>query len=139
MVDIIRSQIVERNHSIEAVRQLLATPELQAITPNLEDDINQIHLSKHFELYINIYKRDCPFEIVATDRYNHTYTDASVTARCDIKAGEEVKYLMEFSVAIDQEQEALLALTDSDFSLIVSSRKKTCSLLLGPARFANHD
>ncbi|KAH7076336.1 hypothetical protein BKA63DRAFT_372990, partial [Paraphoma chrysanthemicola] len=96
-------------------------------------------LRKHFEIYINIYRRDCPFEIVATHRYNDTHINASVIARCDIKAGEEVKYLIGFSVAIDEDQENLLALTDSDFSLIVSSRRKTCSLFLGPARFANHD
>jgi histone-lysine N-methyltransferase SUV420H len=42
-------------------------------------------------------------------------------------------------VAIDHEQEKALALAHNDSSPVVLSRKKTCSLMLGPARFVNHD
>ncbi|KAH4215252.1 hypothetical protein HBI18_254530, partial [Parastagonospora nodorum] len=40
---------------------------------------------------------------------------------------------------VNGKQEEYLTSTDNDFSLVVSSRRNTCSLLLGPVRFANHD
>lgn len=42
-------------------------------------------------------------------------------------------------VAITKEEEKDLDVTRKDFSIVMSSRKKTPSLFLGPARFANHD
>lgn len=37
------------------------------------------------------------------------------------------------------EEEELIKSSRRDFSIVVSSRNKTASLFLGPARFANHD
>lgn len=38
-----------------------------------------------------------------------------------------------------EEEEEMIKSTRRDFSIVVSSRNKTASLFLGPARFANHD
>jgi histone-lysine N-methyltransferase SUV420H len=105
----------------------------------LEDEEDQSHFQQHLQRYINLSKRDCPFEITTTTRYTGTTNEASITARRDIKAHEEIKDLVGIQVVIDDEQERALAFAGSDFSLIISNRRKTCSLLLGPARFANHD
>lgn len=82
---------------------------------------------------------DCPFEVTTTNRYTISEHEASITARRDIRSGEEIKYLTGVQVALTEEQEKTLELARKDFSLVISSRKKTRSLFLGPARFANHD
>lgn len=38
-----------------------------------------------------------------------------------------------------EEEEEVIKSTRRDFSIVVSSRSKSASLFLGPARFANHD
>lgn len=38
-----------------------------------------------------------------------------------------------------EEEEAMIKSSRRDFSIVVSSRNKSASLFLGPARFANHD
>ena len=60
-------------------------------------------------------------------------------ARRDIDKGETIRYLCGNLVAMTEEEEKDLDLTRRDFSIVMSSRKKTPSLFLGPARFANHD
>ena len=94
---------------------------------------------RHLRRYISIYMPDCPFEVNTTNRYTIETHEASITARRDIKKGEAIKYLTGVQVAITKEEEKTLDLTRRDFSIVMSSRKKTPSLFLGPARFANHD
>ena len=89
--------------------------------------------------YINIWLPDCPFEISTTNRYTITNHEAATTARKIIKEGDTIKYLCGNLVAMTPEEEASLDLNRLDFSVVLSSRKKTPSLFLGPARFANHD
>jgi [histone H4]-N-methyl-L-lysine20 N-methyltransferase len=89
--------------------------------------------------YIHIYLPDCPWEVSTTNRYTIDTHEAAVTARKYIKKGEVVKYFSGTMVAMTAEEEKDLDLTRCDFSIVMSSRKKTPSLLLGPARFANHD
>ena len=89
--------------------------------------------------YINIWLPDCPFEVSTTNRYTITTQEAAATARHFIPKGETIKYLSGNLVAITSEEEKDLDLTRRDFSIVMSSRKKTPSLFLGPARFANHD
>jgi len=82
---------------------------------------------------------DCPFEAITTNRYTVDTHEAAVSARRDMKKGEVIKYLSGIQVAMTKEEEKNLDLTRRDFSIVMSSRKKTPSLFLGPARFANHD
>lgn len=62
-----------------------------------------------------------------------------MTARKFIKKGETVKYLCGIQVIMTPEEEVDIAQRKRDFSIVISSRNKSASLFLGPARFANHD
>ena len=94
---------------------------------------------RHMRKYINIWLPDCPFEVSTTNRYTIVTHEASTTARRFIKQGDTIKYLCGNLVAMTPEEEKDLDLTRRDFSIVMSSRKKTPSLFLGPARFSNHD
>ena len=94
---------------------------------------------RHMRKYINMWLPDCPFEVSTTNRYTIVTAEASTTARRPIKQGEAIKYLCGNLVAMTPEEEKDLDLTRRDFSIVMSSRKKTPSLFLGPARFSNHD
>lgn len=94
---------------------------------------------RHMRKYINIWLPDSPFEVSTTNRYTIVTQEASTTARRPIKQGESIKYLCGNLVAMTSEEEKDLDLTRRDFSIVMSSRKKTPSLFLGPARFSNHD
>jgi histone-lysine N-methyltransferase SUV420H len=62
-----------------------------------------------------------------------------VTARRYIKKGEVVKYLCGVQVTLTTEEEDEIKERKRDFSIVISARKLSASLFLGPARFANHD
>ena len=94
---------------------------------------------RHMRKYINMWLPDCPFEVSTTNRYTIVTQEASTTARRSIKQGDTIKYLCGNLVAMTPEEEKDLDLTRRDFSIVMSSRKKTPSLFLGPARFSNHD
>lgn len=94
---------------------------------------------RHMRKYINMWLPDCPFEVSTTNRYTIVTQEASTTARRSIKQGDTIKYLCGNLVAMTPEEETDLDLTRRDFSIVMSSRKKTPSLFLGPARFSNHD
>ncbi|KAF3031520.1 Histone-lysine N-methyltransferase set9 [Didymella heteroderae] len=134
-----------RRHAIwdkdpaEAVQELLKLPGLRKFMASMKDEKDQEQFKRHLRRYVNIYMPDCPFEVTTTNRYMITEHEASITARKDINPREEIKYLTGVQVAMTEEQEQKLELARKDFSLVISSRKKTRSLFLGPARFANHD
>lgn len=94
---------------------------------------------EHFDKYVHIYKSDCPWEVSTTNRYTITTHEAAVTARRRIKQGEVVKYLVGTLVPLTVEESANLDITNRNFSIVTSARKKGSSIFLGPARFANHD
>lgn len=60
-------------------------------------------------------------------------------ARRPIKKGETVKYLCGIQVIMTAAEEEEINSRKRDFSIVKSSRNKSSSLFLGPARFANHD
>ena len=94
----------------------------------------------HVECQIR--KRDgyfLPVEVSATNRYTITSYEAAITARRRIKEGETIKYLTGTLVPLTAEESNDLDLTQRNFSIVVSSRRKNGSIFLGPARFANHD
>ncbi|PWW75814.1 hypothetical protein C7212DRAFT_358402 [Tuber magnatum] len=59
--------------------------------------------------------------------------------RKDLRRGEMVKYLTGVLVKMSDNEEQYYSQVQSDFSIIYSSRVGAMSLLLGPARFINHD
>jgi histone-lysine N-methyltransferase SUV420H len=135
----IRQHVIWEKDPAAAVQGLLALPGLRKFMANLKDEKDQEQFKRHLRRYVNIYMPDCPFEVTSTNRYTITEHEASITARRDINPREEIKYLTGVQVAMTEEQEQKLELARKDFSLVISSRKKTRSLFLGPARFANHD
>lgn len=139
IADIIRRHVIWDKDPAEAVQKLLQLTGLRKFMTGLKDERDQEHFKRHLRRYVNIYMPDCPFEVTTTNRYTITDHEASITARRDINPREEIKYLTGVQVAMTEEQEKTLELARKDFSLVISSRKKTRSLFLGPARFANHD
>jgi histone-lysine N-methyltransferase SUV420H len=139
VADIIRQHVVWEKDPAEAVQKLLQLPGLRRFVNSLKDERDQDQFKRHLRRYVNIYMSDCQFEVTTTNRYMITEHEASITARRDINPREEIKYLTGVQVAMTEEQEKVLELARKDFSLVISSRKKTRSLFLGPARFANHD
>ncbi|KAF2003140.1 hypothetical protein P154DRAFT_520487 [Amniculicola lignicola CBS 123094] len=139
IADILRKKVVREKDPAKAVQALLCLPGLKKYLGTLRDDKEKEHFTRHLRKYVNLYMSDCPFEVTTTNRYTISDHEASVTARRAIKKGEVIKYLSGIQVAMTEEQEKTLELARKDFSLVISSRKKTRSLFLGPARFANHD
>lgn len=139
IADRIRKHAIWEKDPVETVHELLKLPGLRKFMATMKDEKDQEQFKRHLRRYVNIYLPDCPFEVTTTNRYMITEHEASITARRDISPREEIKYLTGVQVAMTEEQEQKLELARKDFSLVISSRKKTRSLFLGPARFANHD
>lgn len=123
----------------QAERKLLDMPGLKKYMASLPSPREKEWFCRHVRKYIQIYHPDCPFEITTTNRYTITEHEAAICARKFIKAGAEIKFLSGTLVAMTEEEELDLGLTRKDFSIVMSSRRKTPSFFLGPARFANHD
>ncbi|OOQ88710.1 Histone-lysine N-methyltransferase set9 [Penicillium brasilianum] len=122
-----------------AERKLLELPGLQKYLANLPSPREKEWFRRHLRKYVQMYHPDCPFEVTTTNRYIITQHEAAICARKFIKAGQEIRYLAGTLVAMTKEEEMDLGLTRKDFSVVMSSRRKTPSFFLGPARFANHD
>lgn len=118
---------------------LLQLPGLKKYVNLLKCDREREDFRRHMRKYIHIWLPDCPFEVSTTNRYTIVTHEAAVTARRPIRKGETIKYLCGNKVQMTPEEERDLDLTRRDFSVVMTSRKKTPSLFLGPARFANHD
>jgi histone-lysine N-methyltransferase SUV420H len=134
---IIASQIVSKGDLEEAIHQLCNVRGMLDAVP--KDNEHRDHFRQHLQRYASIYMSDCMFRITATKRYKTKKGESSVTARRDIEACKTIKYLAGVQVVVYDHEEESLASAGNDFSLVVSSRRNTCSLLLGPIRFANHD
>jgi histone-lysine N-methyltransferase SUV420H len=122
-----------------AAAQLLQLPGLRKYVGTLRTQDEKEHFQRHMRKYVNIWMPDCPFEVCTTNRYDVAQQEASVSARRDIQKGEVIKYLSGIQVALTKAEEVDLDSKNRDFSIVMSSRKKTPSIFLGPARFANHD
>lgn len=122
-----------------AEKALLALPGLKRYKKGLRSKIEQERFLSHIRKYISIYSTDCAWEVSTTNRYTIVTYEAAVTARRRIKQGDKVKYLIGTLVPLTTEESADLDMTNRNFSIVVSSRKKNSSIFLGPARFANHD
>ena len=118
---------------------LLKLPGLRKFVEKLKTDREKEHFRRHMRKYISMWLPDCPFEVSTTNRYTIVTQEAATTAKRFVKKGDPIKYLVGNLVAMTPEEEKDLDLTRRDFSIVMSSRKKTPSLFLGPARFANHD
>ncbi|KAI4206313.1 MAG: hypothetical protein LQ346_001138 [Caloplaca aetnensis] len=136
---ILLQKVIVNKDVEEAESSLLQLPGLRKFHSALKSDREREDFRRHMRKYISMWLPDCPFEVSTTNRYTIVTHEAAVTARREIKRGETVKYLVGNLVAMTPEEEKDLDLTRRDFSIVMSSRRRTPSLFLGPARFANHD
>ncbi|MCJ1282276.1 Histone-lysine N-methyltransferase set9 [Xylographa opegraphella] len=139
ITNILLHQVVVRKNVQQAEDHLLKLSGLRKFIERLKTNREKEDFRRHMRKYVNIWLPDCPFEVATTNRYTIVTQEAAATARRFIKKGETIKYLCGNLVAMTAEEEKDLDLTRRDFSIVMSSRKKTPSLFLGPARFANHD
>lgn len=121
-----------------AHKELLSLPGIAKYYRGLKSEDEKEHFERHLRKYINIYLPDCPFEVATTNRYTIETAEACVKARKTIRKGEVVKFLTGIQVEMTEKEEEELS-SRTDFSIVLSSRRKRPSLFLGPARFANHD
>ncbi|KAH8898365.1 hypothetical protein GQ53DRAFT_416662 [Thozetella sp. PMI_491] len=136
---IIQDHLVVNPNLATAEAKLLETDGLKKYQNTLKTTKEKEDFKAHLRRYMSIYLPDCPWEVNATNRYAISTLEASVTARRFIKRNETVKYLAGIQVVITPEEEDEMAQRKKDFSIVVSSRSKSASLFMGPARFANHD
>ena len=122
-----------------AEKALLALPGLKRYKKSLRTKAEQEHFLAHLRKYIAMYQTDCAWEVSTTNRYTITTYEAAVMARRRIRQGDSIKYLIGTLVPLTTEESADLDMTNRNFSIVVSGRKKNSSIFLGPARFANHD
>ncbi|KAH6712071.1 hypothetical protein BKA61DRAFT_633532 [Leptodontidium sp. MPI-SDFR-AT-0119] len=139
VTDILQKCVIVEKDAAKAEAKILELPGLKKFSQNLKTDKERDDFRRHLRKYVDIYLPDCPFEVSSTNRYTIDTHEAAVTARRYIKKGEVVKYLCGIQVIMTEEEEELIKSSRRDFSIVVSSRNKTASLFLGPARFANHD
>lgn len=139
MTAILLRDVVVAKDPQAAEDSLLKLLGLRRYVENLKTNAEQEHFKRHMRKYINMWLPDCPFEVSTTNRYTIVTHEAAATARRFIKRGQTIKYLSGYLVSMTPEEEEDLDLTRRDFSIVMSSRKKSPSLFLGPARFANHD
>ncbi|PLB33935.1 SET domain-containing protein [Aspergillus candidus] len=130
--------IVEKDVA-KAERTLLRMSGLKRYLAKLPNDREKEWFRRHLRKYIQMYLPDSPFEVTTTNRYTIIEHEAAICARRFIKQGQEIKYLSGTLVPMTREEEQELDLKRKDFSIVMSSRRKTPSFFLGPARFANHD
>ncbi|PKX98677.1 SET domain-containing protein [Aspergillus novofumigatus IBT 16806] len=136
---ILLHDVIVAKDPAKAERELLAMSGLKKFMARLPNDREKDWFRRHLRKYIQMYLPDSPFEITTTNRYTITEHEAAVCARKFIRQGQEIKYLSGTLVPMTREEELDLDLKRKDFSIVMSSRKKTPSFFLGPARFANHD
>ncbi|KAF9886569.1 Histone-lysine N-methyltransferase set9 [Aspergillus nanangensis] len=139
VAEILLHHAIVTKDPVQTERELLAISGLKKYLAKLPDDREKDWFRRHLRKYIHMYLPDSPFEVTTTNRYTITEHEAAICARKFIKQGQEIKYLSGTLVPMTREEEQDLDLKRKDFSIVMSSRRKTPSFFLGPARFANHD
>ncbi|RCI15380.1 hypothetical protein L249_6560 [Ophiocordyceps polyrhachis-furcata BCC 54312] len=136
---IIRNDVIVARDLAAAEAKLLATTGLRRFHQSLKTPQEREDFRRHLLRYLQIYLPDCPWEVGSTNRYTIFSHEACVTARRPIARNEAIRYLAGVQVNITPDEEKEMAVRKKDFSIVVSSRSKSASLFMGPARFANHD
>ena len=136
--NILQQHVIIEKDPIEAHSELLKLPGIAKYLRSLRTEDEKEHFERHLRKYVNIHLPDCPFEVDTTNRYTIMTAEACIKARKLIRKGEAIKYLSGIQVEMSEKEEKELS-SRTDFSIVLSSRRKRPSLFLGPARFANHD
>ncbi|KAJ9079817.1 histone lysine methyltransferase Set9 [Entomophthora muscae] len=105
-------------------------------------------LKDHIKRFLMLYHPNAGIEISSTRQYEQltvgsvkkpTFTQACILATKEFKKDEDIQYLQGFFSPLTPQQLDRLKADGSDFSVMLFSRKVKSHLLLGPARFVNHD
>ncbi|KAL4958597.1 Alpha/Beta hydrolase protein [Aspergillus filifer] len=136
---ILLHDVIVAKDAVAAERKILELNGMKRYLASLRTDREKDWFRKHLRKYIQMYLPDCPFEVTTTNRYTIIEHEAAICARRFVPQGQEIKYLAGTLVPMTKEEEQDLDLKRKDFSIVMSSRRKTPSFFLGPARFANHD
>ncbi|KAL3477367.1 Alpha/Beta hydrolase protein [Aspergillus californicus] len=139
VAQILLHDVIVGKDAVAAECKILNMSGLKRYLAKLPNDREKEWFRKHLRKYIQIYLPDSPFEVTTTNRYTITEHEAAICARRFVPQGQEIKYLSGTLVPMTKEEEQDLDLKRKDFSIVMSSRRKTPSFFLGPARFANHD
>ncbi|KAF8454613.1 hypothetical protein BDZ91DRAFT_557733 [Kalaharituber pfeilii] len=138
VTQIISEHVVRGRSVTTAVEKFEQLSAVKAFIDGLNDEWKQSEFLKHARRYMQIYHPEAGFEVNSTTRYTLNTPEACVMARRPLKTGETIKFLSGVMVLMTDEEEENLD-ESSDFSIICTSRMKGTSVLLGPARFVNHD
>ena len=122
-----------------AEEELLKLAGIRRYMAGLRTEPEKRDFRNHLRKYVTMYLPDCPFEVSTTNRYTVTASEAAITARKRIREGDRVKYLCGTLVPLTETELRDLDLSQRNFSIVQSDRKKNTLIFLGPARFANHD
>lgn len=154
---------VHRNRSPlkQAVLEFLELPGIKRFL-NKFDSPRQMLFMYYCLMYLQIYQKTCPFEINVTDRYPSKVKDdepseegmfdwdgvkddtpvsnleGCVVAKDFIEKGQYIPCLEGWLATLDNDADEAFP-GESDFSIIHTSIDSSANLLLGPARFVNHD
>ncbi|PVU96187.1 hypothetical protein BB561_001354 [Smittium simulii] len=107
----------------------------------LKGDLSSELFTRHLNMYLSVFLQDAGFEINSTRRYEKVsgIAEASISAIVTCNKYSSIKYLSGLVIPIKDRDIKLLEIESSDFSVIWLDKKKKMFLLLGPARFVNHD
>ncbi|GBC00248.1 hypothetical protein RclHR1_00380016 [Rhizophagus clarus] len=137
LVDHIQRHVIQPNKITNAAKELLkisSVIEAAGVTSENEREFIS-HANRYFEMYLP----NAGCEISETPRYSGSdKREACIIATKKWQVGDEIKYCTGVLVPITSEEERALE-GGRDFSIMWSTRKDCMCLLLGPARFVNHD
>ncbi|GIZ45331.1 hypothetical protein CKM354_000850400 [Cercospora kikuchii] len=138
MCKILQQEVVINQNAGKAQELLLKTKGIATFHKALRTEDEREHFVRHLRQYIDMWLPSCPFEVCTTNRYTITTAEASIVARKNIRKDTEIEFLRGIQVEMTEREERELS-SNTDFSIVITSRRKRPSLFLGPARFANHD
>lgn len=125
MPQILLHKVIIAKDVEDAERALLNLAGLRRFLRGLRTEAERKDFRNHLQKYIHIYLPDCPFEVSTTNRYTIIAQEAAVTARKRIREGDKIKYLCGTLVPLTDAELKDLDLTQRNFSIVQSDRKKT--------------
>ncbi|KAA8917444.1 hypothetical protein TRICI_000393 [Trichomonascus ciferrii] len=142
LIDIIRDELTnsEKPSVIEAMKRFRQIPSIKTYSHRFQNQSVIQQFERHIKRYFAIYSLDSGFDIEVTDRYmsRSKRTEACVIARKHFEPGQKIEYLYGTLAELNNHDEQELN-KGRDFSIINSSRRGANCLMLGPARFVNHN
>ena len=95
-------------------------------------------IRKLFGWYLNLYRKDCYFDIASTSKYYPNSRECCIVSRMEISAGTMISNLRGLLCPIDEELICKLTEESKDFSIMYSQSNHCEGVFIGPARFVNH-